>query len=164
MQAITVFADLALLALSPLCHHENAMPHESATGMDKRLLPVVTSSSHYRQKIKDRKSMYHKTLAAAACLMLTIACTPRADSIPPVSMTGAFDGMSCNQAVAALNEERVTLARLEQQQNSAATADAVGVFLVLVPVSKLTGGDRAGELGASKGKVLALEQRVSRCT
>lgn len=55
------------------------------------------------------------------------------------------------------------LASLEQKQNGAATGDAIGVFLLMVPVSKLTGGDVAGELGASKGKVLALEQRVSRC-
>lgn len=105
----------------------------------------------------------NKPIAVAACLILAMACTPRADAIPPVSMTGAFDSMSCNQATTALNSERATLTRLEQQQNSAATADAVGVFLVLVPISKLTGGDRAGELGASKGKVLALEQRVMKC-
>lgn len=108
--------------------------------------------------------MYLKIFAASACILSVMACTPRADSIPPVSMTGAFDSMSCNQAIMALNEERATLANLEQRQNSAATADAVGVFLVLVPVSKLTGGDLAGEVGTSKGKVLALEQRVARCS
>lgn len=105
-----------------------------------------------------------KFALAAACVVLTTACTPRPESIAPVSMTGAFDSMTCNQAITALNEERVTLANLSQRQNSAATADAVGVFLVLVPVSKLSGGDLAGEVGASKGKVLALEQRVARCT
>lgn len=114
-------------------------------------------------KTEKRNLNMNKPIAAAACLIFAMACTPRADAIPPVSMTGAFDSMSCNQASTALNSERATLTRLEQQQNSAATADAVGVFLVLVPISKLTGGDRAGELGASKGKVLALEQRVMKC-
>lgn len=104
-----------------------------------------------------------KVALCVASIAFFAACTPRADSIPPVSMTGAFDGMSCRQATTELNAERSKLASLVQQQNSAATADAVGVFLVLVPVSKLTGGDRAGELGASKGKVLALEQRVANC-
>ena len=107
--------------------------------------------------------MYRKKFMVAAFALLAMACTPRSDSIPPVSMTGAFDSMSCNQETAALNEERATLVKLEQRQNSAATADAVGVFLVLVPISKVTGGDLAGEVGTSKGKVLALEQRVSRC-
>jgi hypothetical protein len=78
-------------------------------------------------------------------------------------MTGAFDHLSCSKAKEQLGSERVKLAALEKRQNSAATADAVGVFLVLVPVSKLTGGDVAGEVGASKGAVLALEQRVARC-
>jgi hypothetical protein len=88
--------------------------------------------------------MYRKKFMVAAFALLAMACTPRADSIPPVSMTGAFDSMSCNQATSALNDERATLVRLEQRQNSAATADAVGVFLVLVPISKVTGGDLAG--------------------
>lgn len=104
------------------------------------------------------------TLFAAGTLMaLTMACTPRPDSIAPVSMTGAFDNLSCTSAQEKLNAERVRLSGLEQQQNNAATADAVGVFLVLVPVSKLTGGDVAGEVATSKGTVLALEQRMTRC-
>lgn len=96
-------------------------------------------------------------------LFLTVACTPRPDSIAPVSMTGAFDQMSCSQAKTNLNAERVKLAALEKQQNAAATGDAIGVFLILVPVSKLTGGDVAGEVATSKGTVLALEQRVASC-
>lgn len=105
-----------------------------------------------------------KTLALGAiCILLTAGCTPRPGSIAPVSMTGAFDNMSCNQAITELNSERRILADLEQQQNAAATADAIGVFFVLVPVSKVTGNDRAGLIGASKGKVLALEQRISSC-
>lgn len=107
--------------------------------------------------------MKSKLTIGATLLLLTAACTPRPDSIAPVSMTGAFSTMSCNQAVTELNSERRILADLEASQNRAATADAIGVFFVLVPVSKVTGGDRAGQIGASKGKVIALEQRVSSC-
>jgi hypothetical protein len=102
--------------------------------------------------------------AAGTLLVFAMACTPRPDSIAPVSMTGAFDHLSCSAAQNQLNSERVKLAGLEQQQNNAATADAIGVFLVLVPISKLTGGDVAGEIGTSKGTVISLEQRVSRCS
>lgn len=105
----------------------------------------------------------NKKIIATSLLLLATACTPRADSIAPVSMTGAYDSMSCSSAKDHLASERATLAALEKKQNSAATGDAIGVFLVLVPVSKLTGGDVAGEVGTSKGKVLALEQRVARC-
>ena len=104
-----------------------------------------------------------KLLLTAGLIAASAGCTPRADAVAAVSMTGAYDSLSCSKASMQLNEERANLSRLEKKQNSAATGDAIGVFLILVPVSKLTGGDVAGELGASKGKVLALEQRVSRC-
>ena len=107
--------------------------------------------------------MKFPAIAAVILMAFTTACTPRASSIPAISMTGAFDHMTCLKAKTMLDSERVQLASLERKQNSAATADAIGVFLVLVPVSKLTGGDNAGELGAKKGTVLALEQRVARC-
>lgn len=107
----------------------------------------------------------NKSIAFIALLSLAAAtaCTPRADAVAPVSMTGAYDKMSCSKAKNELSTERVKLAALEKKQNGAATGDAIGVFLVLVPVSKLTGGDVAGDLGTSKGKVLALEQRVASC-
>lgn len=107
--------------------------------------------------------MKFTTFLAVGSITAIMACTPRPDSIAPVSMTGAFDNLSCAQAQTQLNSKRVELAALEKQQNNAATADAVGVFLVLIPVSKLTGGDVAGKVGTSKGAVLALEQRLARC-
>jgi len=96
-------------------------------------------------------------------LVLSAACTPRSEAIAPVSMTGAFSAMNCNQAATELVTERQKLTVLEANQNLAATTDALAVFLVLVPVSKITGGDKAGEVGSSKGKVIALEQRLSTC-
>lgn len=108
--------------------------------------------------------MRFKNIFLIIPLVATVACTPRPESIAPVSMTGAFNAVSCRDASSQLATERQKLVGLEKQQNSAATADAVGVFLVLVPISKLTGGDKAGEIGASKGKVLALEQRLQTCT
>ena len=69
----------------------------------------------------------------------------------------------CADARAQLAQERQTLAALEAKQRSAAAGDAVGVFLIGVPVSSLTGNDVSGQIGASKGKVLALESRVMSC-
>jgi hypothetical protein len=102
-------------------------------------------------------------LCTVGLVLASAACTPRPDSIAPVSMTGAFDRMPCQSAKQQLQTERVRLTALEKKQNEAATGDAIGVFLILVPVSKLTGGDVAGEIGASKGKVIALEQRLASC-
>ena len=62
-----------------------------------------------------------------------------------------------------LVQERQTLAALESRQRSAVTGDAVGVFLLGVPVSSLSGNDVSGSIGASKGKVIALENRLLTC-
>jgi len=78
-------------------------------------------------------------------------------------MGNAFAAISCQDANAMITTERQTLAALEERQRNAATGDAIGVFLLLIPVSSLTGGDVEGEIAASKGKVLALEARLLSC-
>lgn len=105
-----------------------------------------------------------KTAIAAALAALTLsACAQSPASIAPVSMGNAYDGLHCQAAASALKSERETLAALESKQRSAVTGDAVGVFLVGIPLSSLTGGDQAGHIATSKGKVLALETRLAAC-
>ncbi len=100
---------------------------------------------------------------ALAALPLLAACAQGPGSIAPVSMGNAFATLDCAQAVRDLQAERQTLAALESKQKSAVVGDAIGVFLIAVPVSSLTGNDVSGQIGASKGKVLALEARASTC-
>ncbi|ARC87192.1 hypothetical protein [Rhodovulum sp. MB263] len=52
---------------------------------------------------------------------------------------------------------------LSRRQSGAATADAVGVFLILVLMSTVAGGDKSGKLAAAKGRKLALEARLEGC-
>ena len=105
-----------------------------------------------------------KTLIAVSAAALSLAaCAKSPDAIAPVSMGNAFAGMHCQQAANDLRAERATLAALEGKQRGAVAGDAVGVFLIGVPVSSLTGGNVEGQLAASKGKVLALEARVASC-
>ena len=54
-----------------------------------------------------------------------------------------------------MSDARAELAKVSKKQNSEATGDAWGVFLVLVPVSKLT-GDYEGEVAKWKGEVEAI--------
>lgn len=98
-----------------------------------------------------------------ALLPFVAACAQQPSSIQPVSYGNAFAAMPCNQAAADLNVERQTLASLESKQKGAVAGDAIGVFLIGVPVSSLTGGDVAGQIAASKGKVLSLEARTASC-
>lgn len=103
------------------------------------------------------------TLALVAAIAALSACAPRASSVAPVPMTGAFDSMTCQRAQAQLAAERANVEALSERQNAAATGDAIGVFLIAVPTSSVFGGNVQGELATAKGKVLALEQRVARC-
>jgi hypothetical protein len=41
--------------------------------------------------------------------------------------------------------------------------DAVGVLLIGVPVSSLTGGDVSGQIALEKGKIAALDARLLGC-
>ncbi|MBM3605108.1 MAG: hypothetical protein FJX25_10230 [Alphaproteobacteria bacterium] len=104
-----------------------------------------------------------KAYLALAALPLMVACAPRPDAIAPVPMGSAFAAHDCRTVAADLAAERQNLSALEAKQRGAATGDAIGVFLIGVPTSSLTGGNKAGEIGASKGKVLALEARAASC-
>ncbi len=107
--------------------------------------------------------MLARTVTAVGLLVFVAACAKGPDSIPPVAMYNAFVAVPCADARAQLMQERQTLAALEGKQRSAVAGDAVGVFLIGVPVSSLTGNDVSGQIGASKGKVLALESRMMSC-
>lgn len=96
-------------------------------------------------------------------LALTAACAKGPDAVAPVSMGNAFADMSCQTAANMLAAERQTMAALSSRQRGAQIGDAVGVFLVAVPVSSLTGGNVEGQLATSKGKVIALESRLASC-
>lgn len=103
---------------------------------------------------------HHMTILA---LPLLAACAQSPGSIAPVSMGAAYTGLPCRQAAVDLTAERQSLAALESKQKGAVAGDAIGVFLIGVPVSSLTGGDVAGEIAAAKGRVLALDARVKSC-
>ena len=100
-----------------------------------------------------------KFVAAAALVVTTASCAPRPTSTVSLFRTGDFDTMSCLQVKAELASERINLAALKKRQADA----AAGGFWALTRVSNLMGSDVSAVVGASKSKVLALEQRVARC-
>lgn len=103
-------------------------------------------------------------IAITAIAVLTIAaCAKSPDSIAPVSMGNSFSELSCQSASTYLSAERRTLAELEDKQRGAATGDAIGVFMIGLPVSSMTGGDVEGDIATSKGKILSLEARLASC-
>ena len=60
-----------------------------------------------------------------------------------------------------LSQKQAAQNALTKSQNNAATGDAVGVFLVLLPVGSIFGADVEGELAQAKGEVMALQGAVT---
>lgn len=100
-----------------------------------------------------------KRIIALGFVVLTVtACAKRPDAISPAAIPmDAYSNQSCEQIAQALTTEQENLAALSKSQNQAATADAVGVFLIGAPLGSVTGGDKEGSIAVSKGKIQAME-------
>jgi len=99
-----------------------------------------------------------RAVIVTACAITLASCAKRPDAISPAAIPiQAYQGQSCEQLASTLATERQTLARISDAQNNAATGDAIGVFLVGVPVSSVSGGDQEGNIAVSKGKIQAIE-------
>ncbi len=104
-----------------------------------------------------------KIITATALLATVAACAKTPDAIAPIPMGDAYAAMGCRDTQNALNREQQFLASLSAQQQQAVTGDALGVFLIGVPVSSLSGSDKEGLIAASKGKIIAMETRMRSC-
>jgi len=89
--------------------------------------------------------------------MLIAGCASRPESIPAshVSHEKYIDN-DCQVLYGKLSGAQSELARYSDLQNSAANSDAVGVFLLGIPFSKLS-GDHAGNVAKWKGEIEAIE-------
>jgi hypothetical protein len=98
-----------------------------------------------------------RVLLVSSIAVLLSACASRPESISAsyVSHEKYIDG-DCIRLATQMGDARAELAKVSAMQDSKATGDAWGVFLILVPVSKLT-GDHAGDVAKWKGEVEAIE-------
>lgn len=95
--------------------------------------------------------------------LFTSACAQQPGSIAPVSMAGTYDDVSCSRAATLYKQEAAKVPTLVAAQKQAVSGDALGVFLIGVPVSSLSGGDLEGEIAATKGKLVALAGKLEAC-
>lgn len=102
-----------------------------------------------------RKSIIISTIIIP---FLIVGCAKRPKVVIPVNLSSdTYASYSCEQLTVELPKAQAEEAVLPQKQTNAANADAVGVFLVAVPVGRLTGNDVEGELAVAQGKVLAIK-------
>ena len=95
--------------------------------------------------------------ASLVSLVLVSACASRPESISAsyVSHEKYIAG-DCTRLATQMTDARAELAKVSAMQDTNANWDAVGVLLVLIPFSKLS-GDHAGDVAKWKGEVEAID-------
>ncbi|GHA44336.1 hypothetical protein GCM10008927_06410 [Amylibacter ulvae] len=107
-----------------------------------------------------------KKILTISTILLISACAKSPDKIPAANLGAShYSDASCST----LAKNQITLRQnLEAQsaaQKSAQTGDALGVFLIGVPMSSMAGADKETEIAVTKGKLNAIErqQAAKRC-
>ncbi|KAA0689417.1 hypothetical protein DTW90_31420 [Neorhizobium sp. P12A] len=104
--------------------------------------------------------MNRRLLTAAIILLSLASCAKRPGAIEPADIPmAAYQNDGCPALAANLKTEQSKLDSLSKDQNNAANGDAFGVFMIGVPVSSLTGADKAGDIAVEKGKVQAIQNQ-----
>ena len=95
-------------------------------------------------------------LVVVAALSMT-ACANRPESIHASYVSHEkFMDLECDGLVTKMSDTRAELAKYSKMQDSKATGDAWGVFLLGIPFSKLS-GDVEGDVARLKGEVEAID-------
>lgn len=102
----------------------------------------------------------HLILLTAAALAVG-ACAKSPSSIAPTAVSSSeYDGWSCQKLTTEHSVVNANLVDASDRQNDAQTADAIGVFLVLIPPSALM-GDAEAEVAQYKGEKIAVERAMT---
>lgn len=99
------------------------------------------------------------TKVAAPILLFAVvsACAKQPENIAAVPMdTASYERMSCRSLAAEEAKITAELNALSAAQKSAANSDALGVFLLGIPWSSMSGNDKEALIAVAKGRVDAI--------
>ncbi len=100
-----------------------------------------------------------KMFAAAMLLGALAGCATPPEKIAAVSMPDEpWASMTCEQLAAEKIANDRELAASTSTQDKAVVGDAVGVFLIGVPVASLAGKDLETQIAVSKGKAESIRR------
>lgn len=89
--------------------------------------------------------------------LLLAGCATRPESIHASYVSHEkFGYLDCPQLATKMDDTRTELVKFSKMQDDKANGDAVGVFLLGIPFSKLS-GDHEGDIARLKGEVEAIE-------
>jgi hypothetical protein len=93
--------------------------------------------------------------------VLVSGCATPPDKIKPIDMPAdAYMTKSCSDLKAERASTNTKLEVSTGMQKSAANSDAMGVFLVGLPVSSMVQGDRGSEVAVYKGQMIAIDRAI----
>ena len=89
---------------------------------------------------------------------LLAGCAKRPENIAAVPMeTAQYQTLSCRSLAQTETRIRNELDALSAEQNNAADSDALGVFLLGVPWSSMSGNDKEALIAVAKGRLDAID-------
>jgi hypothetical protein len=103
--------------------------------------------------------------AAAACLIAS-GCAKSPESIAPSYVSPmVYQKFECDQLAEESQRVEAALTQVSAQQRQARSDDTVGVILLGLPVSSMSGGNVADQVAALKGQQQTLRQviTINRC-
>ena len=93
--------------------------------------------------------------------LILVGCASRPDSISASYVSHEkYEQKTCSELAILRADARTDLATITAKQNTKANWDAAMVFLVLIPVSQLT-GDYKADIANFKGEIEAIETAQS---
>ena len=101
-----------------------------------------------------------KTVSIPALLLLA-ACAAKPENIQASYISPmTYDGYSCSQLLQESSRIESALVTASKKQNDARTGDTIGVILLGLPVSSLSGSAVAPEIAKLKGEKNTLQQTL----
>lgn len=101
--------------------------------------------------------MFKKVFLGFSFAVFLGACATRPEGISASYVSHEkYAAADCVRLATQMSDARAELAKVSEMQNSKATGDAWGVFLLGIPFSQLS-GDHAGDVAKWKGEVEAVE-------
>lgn len=121
----------------------------------KRTSSWFTSQRSYTMTLNPRTAAI---LTLIPCAILT-SCATKPEKIAPAYVSDVlYQQLSCEQLRAEQDHVATAMAEAYTRQYRARSNDTVGVLVLGLPVSTLSGGNAAAEIGRLKGEMNAIER------
>lgn len=100
-----------------------------------------------------------KILLLSAVVIVIASCAKKPENIAPVNIgSDVYANHSCSRLASEKLKISQDLERLSAKQNNAHNSDAMGVFLLGLPWSSMSGNDQEATIAIAKGRIQAIDR------